>query len=226
MAWDDRSLDIVADGHPQLVGTAGRWKRCDSSEFFVSDDEPTPDANWADYGLPLKTIWVQVDSLSAPTAIEGLWIKIAEAADVAVWLPLPSGGSFSGDAGDVPFTPVGTIAATDTQAAVAEVATEAAAATAAAAAAAAAAIAVVQADVDAHESDAADAHDASAVSLLDTAGNFTATDTEGGMAELADRLDIIEAAPPGAHWRIITAWNGDHWCPLVDGSGVAIDAMV
>jgi hypothetical protein len=39
-----------------------------------------------------------------------------------------AGGSFSGDAGDVPFTPAGTIAATDTQAAVEEVATDAASA--------------------------------------------------------------------------------------------------
>lgn len=35
------------------------------------------------------------------------------------------GGSFSGDAGDVPFTPAGTIAATDVQAAIEEVASEA-----------------------------------------------------------------------------------------------------
>ena len=39
--------------------------------------------------------------------------------------PIGGTGVFSGDAGDVPFTPVGTIAATDVQTAIAEVATEA-----------------------------------------------------------------------------------------------------
>lgn len=37
----------------------------------------------------------------------------------------PSSSTFSGDAGDIPFTPVGTIAATDVQTAIAEVASEA-----------------------------------------------------------------------------------------------------
>ena len=35
-----------------------------------------------------------------------------------------------------------------------------------------------------HEADTSDAHDASAVSILDTAGDFTATDVEGALAEL------------------------------------------
>lgn len=215
MTFQTGSLDFLGDGHPQLVGTAGRWKRCDSSEFYVDDEPPDTNNNWADWGLPLKTIWVQVDDLEDPTAIVGMWIKADEVADVATWLPLPSGGTFSGDAGDVPFTPAGTIAATDTQAAVEEVASEAAAATAAVATA-----------LTTHETDTGDAHDASAVSLLDTGGNYTATDAEGAFAEVDSRLAVIEAAPPGAHWRILTAYNGDHWCPLVDGSGVAIDAMV
>jgi hypothetical protein len=38
--------------------------------------------------------------------------------------------------------------------------------------------------VAAHEADAADAHDASAISILDAANDFTATDVEGALAEL------------------------------------------
>jgi hypothetical protein len=71
------------------------------------------------------------------------------------------------DASAISFSPVGTIAATDVQAAVAEVASEAAT------------------DLTNHTSDATDAHDASAVSVLDTGGNFTATDVEAALAELA-----------------------------------------
>jgi hypothetical protein len=41
-----------------------------------------------------------------------------------------------------------------------------------------------QAELDAHINDASDAHDASAISILDTANDFTATDVEGALAEL------------------------------------------
>lgn len=39
-----------------------------------------------------------------------------------------------------------------------------------------------------HLNDAADAHDASAISVLDTAGDYTATDVEGVLAEIAPQL--------------------------------------
>lgn len=41
-----------------------------------------------------------------------------------------------------------------------------------------------QSSLDAHLNDTADAHDASAISILDTANDFTATDVEGALAEL------------------------------------------
>ena len=46
----------------------------------------------------------------------------------------------------------------------------------------------VTAAVDAHANDATDAHDASAISVLDTGGNYTATDVEGVLAEIAPQL--------------------------------------
>jgi len=41
----------------------------------------------------------------------------------------------------------------------------------------------------AHIADATDAHDASAISVLDTGGNFTGTDVEAVLAELQDNID-------------------------------------
>lgn len=175
MTFPTYALDAPGDGHPQLVGEGplGKYAKCGHSHFYFSPVEPTADDDWLSNGLPLKTLWVQVDDILAPTEILGLWVSSDVSEGAAVWMPVSLGGGFSGDAGDVPFTPAGTIAATDTQAAVVEVATEAAAATAAVATA-----------LSTHEADAADAHDASAVSLLDTAGDFTATDVEGALAEL------------------------------------------
>lgn len=45
----------------------------------------------------------------------------------------------------------------------------------------------------AHEADATDAHDASAISVLDTAANFTGTDVEAVLAELQDNIDGVSA---------------------------------
>jgi hypothetical protein len=42
-----------------------------------------------------------------------------------------------------------------------------------------------------HITDTADAHDASAISVLDTGSNFTATDVEGALAEIQDRIDAL-----------------------------------
>lgn len=49
-------------------------------------------------------------------------------------------------------------------------------------------------DLSAHTGDTSDAHDASAISVLDTAGNFTATDVEATLAELQDNIDAVGLA--------------------------------
>jgi hypothetical protein len=51
--------------------------------------------------------------------------------------------------------------------------------------------AAAQSDINDHISDASDAHDASAISVLDTAANFTGTDVEAVLAELQDNIDAI-----------------------------------
>jgi len=65
------------------------------------------------------------------------------------------------DASEVPFTPAGSIAATDVQAALVE----------------------VDGDVTAHVADTVDAHDASAISFT-PAGSIAATDVQAAIAEL------------------------------------------
>lgn len=51
-----------------------------------------------------------------------------------------------------------------------------------------------QAELDAHTGDTSDAHDASAISILDAADDFTATDVEGALAELQAADEVDEAA--------------------------------
>lgn len=84
----------------------------------VGSDNPFPSVLFAEHVDPATpgagTHRVFVDT-------DGDLKKIDEAAAVVVY-----GASFSGDAGDIPFTPAGTIAATDVQAAIEEVASEAA----------------------------------------------------------------------------------------------------
>lgn len=50
-----------------------------------------------------------------------------------------------------------------------------------------------------HEADTSDAHDASAVSILDTAGDFTATDVEGALAELQSDAEAHLTDSSDAH---------------------------
>lgn len=52
-----------------------------------------------------------------------------------------------------------------------------------------------QAELDAHINDASDAHDASAISVLDTNGDYTATDVEGVLAEIAPQLGGSSTSP-------------------------------
>lgn len=99
-------------------------------------------------------------------------------------------------------------------------------------------------DLDAHVTDTADAHDASAISIADAGGHFTATDVEGALAELAsdtmaldDLSDVTITSPAtGARlrydgatwvdstliWRPVMTYDGTNWLVAVDGSGNAI----
>lgn len=71
-------------------------------------------------------------------------------------------------------------------------------------------------DLASHLNDTSDAHDASAISVLDTGGNFTATDVEAALAELVGMTGgasvTISATAPG------TPGDGDLWFDTDDGS--------
>lgn len=59
---------------------------------------------------------------------------------------------------------------------------------------------------DTHIADATDAHDASAISILDTAADFDATDVEGALAELqADNEAHVAAGDPHTGYRLESA---------------------
>jgi hypothetical protein len=76
----------------------------------------------------------------------------------------------------IQFTPTGSIAATNAQAAIVEVSNERAA------------------DLAAHLADTSDAHDASAISVADAGGLLVATDVEAALAELAALANPIIVA--------------------------------
>ena len=77
-----------------------------------------------------------------------------------------------------------------------------------------------QSELDAHTGDAADAHDASAISILDTANDFTATDVEGALAELqADNEAHIAAADP--HTGYVKE-NDANYVDLTDGGATTL----
>jgi hypothetical protein len=86
-----------------------------------------------------------------------------------------------------------------------------------------------------HLADIADAHDASAISILDTGANFTATDVEAALAELAaggavgaidDLTDVdTSTAPPSAGQALIWDDTNSEWIPgsVAAGSVAAAD---
>lgn len=128
--------------------------------------------------------------------------------------PLPAGGSgvtsVNGDtgpavlldAGDIPFTPVGTISATDVQAAIAEVSSESAPASEPIAAA--------------HIADTSAAHAASAIGFTPV-GTIAATDAQAAIAEVATDA----AGALATHEADTTNVHG-----IVDTSALALTANV
>jgi hypothetical protein len=88
----------------------------------------------------------------------------------------------------------------------------------------------------AHLSDTSDAHDASAISILDTGANFTATDVEaalaelaagGGVGELDDLSDVdTSTAPPSAGQALIWDDTNSEWVPGSVAAGTVAAADV
>ena len=128
------------------------------------------------------------------------------------------------DASAISFAPAGTIAATTVQTAIEEAASEGGGGGASIAveedgseegtgidrfdfttglnlsvSGSQATVSADQTDLNNHLSDASDAHDASAISVLDSANQYTATNAEDALAEVLDGLQAHEADSSDAH---------------------------
>ena len=78
--------------------------------------------------------------------------------------------------------------------------------------------------VEAHLADTTDAHDASAISVLDTAGNFTGDDVEEVLAELAEALAPgHEFAAQSVTADLASADDTGAWTDVVDFGSVTFD---
>ena len=61
-----------------------------------------------------------------------------------------------------------------------------------------------------HIADGTDAHDASAISILDSANQYTATNAEDALAEVLDALQAHEADATGAHAATAISYASGH----------------
>jgi hypothetical protein len=77
------------DGHIDLVGTSVRASRCDHRHDVHRDRAPTVNDN-SSLGYNLGTIWAQLDDLTTPTQILGVWMLVD--ADAGTWLSITSSG--------------------------------------------------------------------------------------------------------------------------------------
>jgi len=182
---------------------------------FARRSESDPGAIGAGQG------WFKLSTgeLKVRNAADNGWVTVVDA-NLATHL---ADTSDAHDASAISFSPVGTVAATDVQAAIAEVASEAGGGggwTAVDASETVKGIAELatqaetntgtddtrivtplklKTNVDLHINDATDAHDASAISIADSANQYTATNAEDALAEVLDGLQAHEADTTGAH---------------------------
>jgi hypothetical protein len=77
------------DGHIDLVGTSNRASRCDHRHDLHRDRAPTVSDDES-VGYKLGTIWAQLDDLTTPTEIVGVWMLVDATEGAAVWLAISS----------------------------------------------------------------------------------------------------------------------------------------
>jgi len=82
--------------------------------------------------------------------------------------------------------------------------------------------------VDTHIADTEDAHDASAISILDTANDFTATDVEGALAELQSDAEahLADTTDVHDHGSLSGLLDDDHPQYLTEAEGDAVYADI
>lgn len=132
---------------------------------------------------------------TAGLAVQGSDTRLTAAADLATHL---ADAADAHDASAISFSPTGTIAATDAQAAIAEVASEAAAA------------------LTAHTGDTADAHAATAIGFT-PAGSIAATTVQAAIEEVASEAGGDPASATHAAASKATPVDADE-VPLIDSA--------
>lgn len=179
---------VAGDGRAELVGTSGSVKRCDDTEHWHEEGsgEPTVDDD-SDRGFRLHTLWINDDGsaffATDVTPGAAVWVALAGgggtgAPDDATYLVTTAHAGLSAEVA-VGATPGGELGGTWAAPTV-----DATHSGSTHAAAQAAAEATAASGLAGHTGDASDAHDASAISVLDTGGNFTGADVEAVLAEL------------------------------------------
>jgi hypothetical protein len=94
-AYDLVSVTLPAasinDGHPLLIGTGPRAKRCSDTEHFFATRPPTVADDFSSAGMRRGTHWVWVDDIDNPTESYGSWVAHSVATGAAVWIQLGGG---------------------------------------------------------------------------------------------------------------------------------------
>jgi hypothetical protein len=206
----DTGTIIEGDGREELVGSSVKAKRCDDTEHYHTDADPTVDDDGL-HGFRLRTLWINETT-------GAMFLLIDDATGAADWLSVGGGSgaptdatylvasSHAGLSAEIPVgaTPGGELGGTWASPTVDG--THAGS--------------THSASTDAHIADTSDAHDASAISVLDTGGNFTATDVEGVLAELDAAIAAggIPATIFDAKGDLIAASAADTAARLAAGS--------
>lgn len=164
------------------------WHRSDNSDAVTSVNAQTGAVALVATNIP-STATGDVAATNVQSAIAELASEKATTGSVAtVQTNLDTHinnttGAHAGTA--VSNIPAGNIAATNVQSALNELDSEKATT---------GSVTSVQTNLTTHINNTTDAHDASAISILDTANDFTATDVEGALAELQSDSEADEAA--------------------------------
>lgn len=179
---------IEGDGRVELVGSSVKAKRCDDTEHWHETGSGSPGtSDDVTEGFRVGTLWINDDGEA--------WLCVDNAAGAADWVQLAGGGTGAPDdatylvatahAGLSAEVPVGATPQGELGGTWASPTVDATHSGSTHAATQAAAEATAATALSGHIGDATDAHDASAISIVDAGTLITATEVEGALQEIA-----------------------------------------